>query len=140
MPSAQAAVCGDVVYNNVHMMMYEADRARREGWIASIDAVAALNPKIVVAGHKSVGALICPGTWRPASSTCGTSPRSPTGAAPPRTSSTECWNSTANATNHTPCGFPPGPRSLGEHERNAVGRSRRMISVKPSRLNRHPMA
>jgi glyoxylase-like metal-dependent hydrolase (beta-lactamase superfamily II) len=54
--SADAVVCGDVVYNNVHMMMYEADEAKREAWIASIDAVAALNPKIVVAGHKSVGA------------------------------------------------------------------------------------
>ncbi len=55
-PSANAVVCGDVVYNNVHMMMYEADEAKREAWVASIDAIAALNPKIVVAGHKSVGA------------------------------------------------------------------------------------
>ena len=55
-PSAGAVACGDVVYNNVHMMMYEADEAKREAWIASIDAVAALSPKIVVAGHKSVGA------------------------------------------------------------------------------------
>jgi glyoxylase-like metal-dependent hydrolase (beta-lactamase superfamily II) len=55
-PSADAVVCGDVVYNNVHMMMYEADEAKREAWIASIDTVAALNAKTVVAGHKSVGA------------------------------------------------------------------------------------
>ena len=55
-PSADAVACGDVVYNNVHMMMYEADEAKRQDWIASIDAVAALKPKIVVAGHKSVGA------------------------------------------------------------------------------------
>jgi glyoxylase-like metal-dependent hydrolase (beta-lactamase superfamily II) len=55
-PSADAVVCGDVVYNNVHMMMYEADEAKREAWIASIDAVAALRPRIVVAGHKRVGA------------------------------------------------------------------------------------
>jgi glyoxylase-like metal-dependent hydrolase (beta-lactamase superfamily II) len=55
-----AVVCGDVVYNNVHMMMYEADEAKREAWLASIDAVAALNPKIVVAGHKSVGASDAP--------------------------------------------------------------------------------
>lgn len=55
-PSADAVICGDVVYNNVHMMMYEADEAKREAWIASIDVVAALNPKTVVAGHKSVGA------------------------------------------------------------------------------------
>src|SRR5689334_15630651 len=59
-PSADAVVCGDVVYNNVHMMMYEADEAKREAWTASIDAVAALNPKIVVAGHKSVGAADLP--------------------------------------------------------------------------------
>ena len=44
-PSADAVVCGDVVYNNVHMMMYEADEAKREAWIASIDVVAKLNPK-----------------------------------------------------------------------------------------------
>ena len=55
-PSADAVVCGDVIYNNVHMMMYEADEAKREAWIASIDVIAALNAKIVVAGHKSVGA------------------------------------------------------------------------------------
>jgi glyoxylase-like metal-dependent hydrolase (beta-lactamase superfamily II) len=59
-PSADAVVCGDVVYNNVHMMMYEADEAKREAWIASIDAVATLDPKIVVAGHKSVGAADLP--------------------------------------------------------------------------------
>jgi len=59
-PSADAVVCGDVVYNNVHMMMYEADEAKREAWIASIDAVAALNAKTVVAGHKSVGAADLP--------------------------------------------------------------------------------
>ena len=59
-PSADAVACGDVVYNNVHMMMYEADEAKREAWIASIDVVAALNPKIVVAGHKSVGAADLP--------------------------------------------------------------------------------
>jgi hypothetical protein len=38
-----------VVYNNVHMMMYEADEAKREAWIASIDVVAAQNPKIAEA-------------------------------------------------------------------------------------------
>ena len=55
-PSADAVISGDVVYNNVHMMMYEADETKREAWIASIDGIAVLNPKIVVVGHKSVGA------------------------------------------------------------------------------------
>ena len=59
-PSADTVVCGDVVYNNVNMMMYEADEAKREAWIASIDAVGALNAKTVVAGHKSVGAADLP--------------------------------------------------------------------------------
>ncbi|MFF3990432.1 MBL fold metallo-hydrolase [Streptomyces sp. NPDC001797] len=55
-PSAAAVVGGDVVYNGVHMMTAETDGQSREAWIASLDAVAALNPRIVVAGHKSVGA------------------------------------------------------------------------------------
>jgi glyoxylase-like metal-dependent hydrolase (beta-lactamase superfamily II) len=59
-PAADAVVAGDVVYNNVHMMFYEADAAKREAWIASIDAIAALNAKTVVAGHKSVGAADLP--------------------------------------------------------------------------------
>jgi glyoxylase-like metal-dependent hydrolase (beta-lactamase superfamily II) len=55
-PSAGAVVGGDVVYNGVHMMTAETDEQSREAWIASLDAVAALDPAIVVAGHKSVGA------------------------------------------------------------------------------------
>jgi glyoxylase-like metal-dependent hydrolase (beta-lactamase superfamily II) len=54
-PSAGAVVAGDVVYNNVHMMQFEADDVAREAWIASLDAIAALHPKIVVAGHKRAG-------------------------------------------------------------------------------------
>jgi glyoxylase-like metal-dependent hydrolase (beta-lactamase superfamily II) len=55
-PSAATVVGGDVVYNGVHMMTAETDENSREAWIDSLDAVAALNPQIVVAGHKSVGA------------------------------------------------------------------------------------
>jgi glyoxylase-like metal-dependent hydrolase (beta-lactamase superfamily II) len=54
-PSAEALVGGDVVYNRVHMMTAETDDKSREAWIASLDAMAALNPKIVVAGHKRGG-------------------------------------------------------------------------------------
>lgn len=55
-PSADAVVGGDVVYNGVHMMTAETDEAKRDAWIASLDTVARLNPSIVVAGHQSVGA------------------------------------------------------------------------------------
>jgi hypothetical protein len=46
----------DVVYNGVHMMTAETDEQSRGAWIASLDTVAALNPRIVIAGHESVGA------------------------------------------------------------------------------------
>jgi hypothetical protein len=55
-----AAVIGDVVYNRVHMLTAETNEQSREAWIASLDAVAALDPKIVVAGHKRVGATDLP--------------------------------------------------------------------------------
>ena len=55
-PSVAAVVGGDVVYNRVHMMTAETDESSRNAWVASLDAVAALEPEIVVAGHKRVGA------------------------------------------------------------------------------------
>jgi glyoxylase-like metal-dependent hydrolase (beta-lactamase superfamily II) len=54
-PSAEAVVAGDIVYNNVHMMQFETNEEKREAWIANLDAIAALEPKIVVAGHKRAG-------------------------------------------------------------------------------------
>ena len=61
-PSIGAVVAGDVVYNQVHMMTAETDAVSRGAWIASLDAVAALNPAIVVSGHKRVGAPDTPDT------------------------------------------------------------------------------
>jgi glyoxylase-like metal-dependent hydrolase (beta-lactamase superfamily II) len=61
-PSLRAVVAGDVVYNQVHMMTAYTDDAKREAWIASIDAIAALDPQIVVSGHKRVGASDLPDT------------------------------------------------------------------------------
>jgi glyoxylase-like metal-dependent hydrolase (beta-lactamase superfamily II) len=55
-PSIAAVVGGDVVYNQVHMMTAETDDRSREDWIASLDQIAALDPRIVVSGHKRVGA------------------------------------------------------------------------------------
>ena len=61
-PSIGAVVAGDVVYNQVHMMTAETDAASRDTWIASLDAIAALNPTTVVSGHKRVGAPDLPVT------------------------------------------------------------------------------
>jgi glyoxylase-like metal-dependent hydrolase (beta-lactamase superfamily II) len=56
LPEIDAVVAGDVVYNQVHMMIGEADAAARAAWIASLDAIETLAPQIVVSGHKRVGA------------------------------------------------------------------------------------
>ena len=55
-PSADAVVGGDLVYNQVHMMTVETDEKRREDWIANLSQLAALEPRIVVSGHKRPGA------------------------------------------------------------------------------------
>jgi hypothetical protein len=61
-PAIHAVVGGDVVYNQVHMMTAETDEKRREDWIASLDRIAALEPRIVVSGHKRLGAADDPKT------------------------------------------------------------------------------
>lgn len=61
-PALRAVVGGDVVYNQVHMMTAETDEKEREDWIASLDRIAALQPRIVVSGHKRVGAADDPRT------------------------------------------------------------------------------
>ena len=53
-PSLAAVVTGDLAYNEVHMMTAETGDAERAQWIANLDEVAALNPAVVVAGHKKV--------------------------------------------------------------------------------------
>ncbi|MFE5790576.1 MBL fold metallo-hydrolase [Rhodococcus erythropolis] len=53
-PSIAAVIAGDVVYNGVHMMTAETGPIEREQWVSSLDAVAALDPRIVVAGHKRI--------------------------------------------------------------------------------------
>ncbi|KFY86917.1 hypothetical protein V500_07309 [Pseudogymnoascus sp. VKM F-4518 (FW-2643)] len=52
-PTLKLAVCGDVVYGDVHQMLAEANTpALQEEWVAAIEAVEALKPDFVVAGHK----------------------------------------------------------------------------------------
>jgi glyoxylase-like metal-dependent hydrolase (beta-lactamase superfamily II) len=52
-PDLDAVVGGDVAYNGIHCWLAQTDHEKRERWIASLDTIAALNPKIVVAGHKA---------------------------------------------------------------------------------------
>jgi glyoxylase-like metal-dependent hydrolase (beta-lactamase superfamily II) len=55
-PSIDLVVAGDVVYNECHMYVAETTPESRANWIAALDRLAALDPKIVVAGHKKPGA------------------------------------------------------------------------------------
>jgi glyoxylase-like metal-dependent hydrolase (beta-lactamase superfamily II) len=61
-PTIDAVIGGDVVYNQVHMMMGEADESARGAWIRSLDQIAALSPQVVVSGHPRVGAPSVPKT------------------------------------------------------------------------------
>ncbi len=53
-PSLAAVVTGDLAYNRVHMMTAETGEPERAQWITNLDEVAALEPTVVVAGHKKV--------------------------------------------------------------------------------------
>ncbi|KAG0646125.1 Carbapenem and cephamycin resistance [Hyphodiscus hymeniophilus] len=57
-PAIKLAVCGDVVYGDVHQMLGECDtKAKRGAWIAAIRKVQDLRPEIVVAGHKKTSEI-----------------------------------------------------------------------------------
>ena len=43
-PDMQAICSGDIVYNNIHMWLWNSTPGSREEWLASLDAVAALKP------------------------------------------------------------------------------------------------
>src|ERR1700733_7999328 len=55
-PSIGLIVAGDVVYNQCHMYVGDTTPESRKNWIAALDRLAALNPAMVVAGHKKTGA------------------------------------------------------------------------------------
>ncbi|KAI9929761.1 hypothetical protein ASPWEDRAFT_155989 [Aspergillus wentii DTO 134E9] len=66
-PDIKLAVCGDVVYGDVHQMLAAANTsALQEEWIAAIETVEALGPRLVVAGHKKPGEM--DGVWHLANS------------------------------------------------------------------------
>lgn len=54
-PSLQALVCGDLCFNKIHLWLGEHTHAQYDLWLASLDKLAALKPRIVVAGHRLAG-------------------------------------------------------------------------------------
>jgi len=51
-PDRQAICSGDIVYNNIHMWLWNSTPESRATWLTTIDAVAALEPRTIIAGHK----------------------------------------------------------------------------------------
>jgi glyoxylase-like metal-dependent hydrolase (beta-lactamase superfamily II) len=51
-PDLDTVCAGDAVYNNIHMWLWNSTPASRRTWLATIDAVAGLNPATIIAGHK----------------------------------------------------------------------------------------
>jgi glyoxylase-like metal-dependent hydrolase (beta-lactamase superfamily II) len=51
-PSLDAVIAGDVAYNGIHQWLAQTDHEKRMQWIASVEKIEALGPRIVVASHK----------------------------------------------------------------------------------------
>ena len=57
-PGLKLAVCGGVVYGQVHQLLFEDDtKTKREERIRAIEKVEALGPAYVVPGHKQAGEI-----------------------------------------------------------------------------------
>jgi glyoxylase-like metal-dependent hydrolase (beta-lactamase superfamily II) len=51
-PELDAVCAGDAIYNNIHMWLWNSTPASRATWLSTIDAVAALQPRTIISGHK----------------------------------------------------------------------------------------
>lgn len=55
-PDLESVVAGDVIYNGIHQMLALGGPDQWQAWIASVDKLAALDPRVIVAGHKKPAA------------------------------------------------------------------------------------
>ena len=51
-PSSKTLITGDIVYHGVHPWTAETNAASRAEWLKVLDELSALQPKLVIAGHK----------------------------------------------------------------------------------------
>ena len=51
-PSISTVLASDVIFNNVHAWFGSSDTTSRRAWRQSIERIASLEPKVVIAGHK----------------------------------------------------------------------------------------
>jgi glyoxylase-like metal-dependent hydrolase (beta-lactamase superfamily II) len=55
-PDAGTVVAGDVVYNDVHMWLWGSTPLGRAAWLHALDQVEGLQPRTIIAGHRSPSA------------------------------------------------------------------------------------
>lgn len=55
-PRSDTLCAGDVVYNDVHMWLWDSTPDSRRAWLSSIDAVADLEAGTIIAGHRDPSA------------------------------------------------------------------------------------
>jgi glyoxylase-like metal-dependent hydrolase (beta-lactamase superfamily II) len=54
-PELEALIAGDIVFHGIHVWLGETLEEQRLDWVANLNALIDMNPKIVVAGHKRPG-------------------------------------------------------------------------------------
>ena len=57
-PERRILVGGDVVFNEMHVYTAETDSQTRGAWLHSLNAIRALQPSVVIAGHSKRGARL----------------------------------------------------------------------------------
>jgi glyoxylase-like metal-dependent hydrolase (beta-lactamase superfamily II) len=50
-PDLHTLLPGDVIYNGIHLWMYQSDHAQRMDWIETVNEVEKLGVKTIIAGH-----------------------------------------------------------------------------------------
>ena len=55
-PDEELVCSGDILYNNIHMWLWNSTPESRSAWLASMDAVALLRPSTIITGHKDPAA------------------------------------------------------------------------------------
>ena len=51
-PELRVICSGDIAYNNIHMWLRNSTPDTRKAWLASLDALAALEPSTIITGHR----------------------------------------------------------------------------------------
>jgi glyoxylase-like metal-dependent hydrolase (beta-lactamase superfamily II) len=55
-PGQRILICGDVLFNGMHVYTAETDSKAREKWLNSLNKIRTLKPSVVIPGHSKVGA------------------------------------------------------------------------------------